>query len=68
MNLAALHYERLRNAFRPAAVTTSGAPGGIDCPLFELESIAGRGGDRTWQQDDETIEAFQARVEAGAVA
>ena len=28
--------------------------------------IAGRGGDRMWQQDNETIEAFEARVEAVA--
>src|SRR4051794_7224116 len=28
--------------------------------------IAGRGGERIWQRDDETIEAFEARVEAAA--
>jgi hypothetical protein len=26
--------------------------------------IAGRGGDRIWQRDDETIAAFEARVKA----
>jgi len=29
--------------------------------------IAGRGGGRIWQRDDETIEAFEARVEAAVV-
>jgi hypothetical protein len=28
--------------------------------------IAGRGGDRIWQGDDETIAAFEARVEGAA--
>jgi hypothetical protein len=29
--------------------------------------VAGRGGGRIWRRDDETIEAFEARVEAAAM-
>ena len=41
---------------------------GVSSTLEPQRSFSGRGGDRTWQQDNVSIEAFTARVEAAAVA
>jgi len=58
----------MRVIFEPVLSPDGGrVVGGCQLDTGASAVIAGRGGGRIWQRDDETMKAFEARVEAAAV-